>query len=199
MIKFKVNPTSNQRITSEFGKREFAGMQFHSGIDFGAIEPGVEGDELYAVADGTVRVSKVDSGNINVGYGNYIIIEHEEYCTLYAHLQKLELKVGVNVKAGQVIGHMGNTGESTAAHLHFELRNCSYSNPYFWTKGSYKGQFLMCINPIGYFIHPHWAQEKLENLQAKGIIDSPEVWKEFDKPCTNAQVLAIIDKITDRV
>lgn len=199
MIKFKFNPTANQRITSEFGKRDFAELQFHSGMDLGAIVPGVEGDEIYAVADGTCRVSKIDSGNINVGYGNYVIVEHDGYCTLYAHLKKLEIRVGEDVKAGQVIGHMGNTGKSTAAHLHFELRNCLYTHPYFWTKGEYTGQFLMCINPINYFLKPHWAEENLKSLQSKGIIDSPEVWKNFDGPCTNAQVLAIIDKITDQV
>jgi murein DD-endopeptidase MepM/ murein hydrolase activator NlpD len=192
VIKFKHNPTKNQRVTSEFGKREFAGMQFHSGIDLGAIEPGVEGDEVYAVADGTVRVSKIDSGNINVGYGNYIIIEHDEYCTLYAHLQKLELKVGENVKAGQVIGHMGNTGESTAAHLHFELRNCGYSNPYFWTKGTYKGQFLMCINPINYFIKPHWAEEHKLSLESKGVEIKDTRYDDF---MTRGEVFALLDRI----
>ena len=110
MIKFKHNPTKNKRITSEFGKRDFANLQFHSGVDFGAIKPGVEGDELFAVDDGVVKVSKADSGNKNVGYGYYVVIEHEGYCTLYAHLNALELEVGQRVRAGQVIGHMGNTG-----------------------------------------------------------------------------------------
>lgn len=192
MIKFKFNPTSNQRITSEFGKREFAGMQFHSGVDFGAITPGVEGDELYAIADGIVKVSKVDSGNINIGYGNYIIIEHDEYCTLYAHLQKLELKVGENVKAGQVIGHMGNTGESTAAHLHFEIRNCAYNNPYFWTQGTYKGQFLMCINPINYFLKPHWAEEHKISLESKGVKINDTRYDDF---MTRGEVFALLDRI----
>lgn len=171
MIKFKTNPTKNQRITSEFGKREFAGLQWHSGVDFGAIESGIEGDELYAVADGTVRVSKADSGNKDIGYGYYIVIEHDGFCTLYAHLQKLEIKVGEAVRAGQVIGHMGNTGESTAAHLHFEVRNCSYNDPYFWTKGTYSGQFIVCVNPVGYFLKEMTIDEAKKIIKERAGLD----------------------------
>jgi len=175
VIKFKHNPTKNQRITSEFGKRDFAGLQFHSGIDFGAITPGVEGDALYAVDDGIVKVSKADSGNKNVGYGYYIVIEHEGYCTLYAHLASLELKVGQTVKAGDIVAHMGNTGTSTAAHLHFEVRNCLYSHPHFWTKGTYAGQFIMCINPINYFVKNMTAHEAINIVQEKSGIDENTV------------------------
>lgn len=192
MIKFKHNPTSNQRITSEFGKRDFAGLQWHSGVDLGAIVPGVEGDEIYNVDDGIVRVSKADSGNKDVGYGYYIVIEHEDYCTLYAHLQKLELLVGQKVKAGQVIGHMGNTGESTAAHLHFEIRNCLYNHPYFWTKGTYKGQYIMCINPEGYFIKPHWAEKHKLSLESKGIKINDT---RYDDYMTRGEVFALLDRI----
>lgn len=192
VIKFKHNPTANQRITSEFGKRDFGGYQWHSGVDIGAIIPCVEGDELYAVADGIVMISKIDSGNINVGYGNYIIIEYDNYCTLYAHLQKIELKAGENVKAGQVIGHMGNTGESTAVHLHFEIRNCKYTHPYFWTRGEYKGQFLMSINPISYFLKPHWAEEHKLSLESKGIAINDTRYDDF---ITRGEVFALLDRI----
>lgn len=192
VIKLKHNPTSNQRITSEFGKRNFAGMEWHSGVDLGPITQCVEGDELYAVDDGIVRVSKADSDNKNVGYGYYIVIEHENYCTLYAHLQKLELQVGENVKAGQVIGHMGNTGESTAPHLHFEIRNCPYDHPYFWTKGTYKGQFLMCINPVNFFLKPHWAEKHKTSLESKGIKINDT---RYDDYMTRGEVFALLDRI----
>ena len=182
MIKFKHNPTKNQRITSEFGKRDFAGLQFHSGVDFGAISPGVEGDELYAVTDGVVKVSKADSGNKNVGYGYYIVIEHDGYCTLYAHLASLELKVGQTVKAGDIVAHMGNTGTSTAAHLHFEVRNCEYNHPYFWTKGTYAGQFIMCINPINCFVKDTQEKTDTETIKRyKNISEMPEFYQGFIK------------------
>jgi murein DD-endopeptidase MepM/ murein hydrolase activator NlpD len=192
VIKFKHNPTANQRITSEFGKRDFGGYKWHSGVDIGAVKSGIEGDELYAVADGVVMVSKIDSGNINVGYGNYIIIEHDDYCTLYAHLKNLDLKAGESVKAGQVIGHMGNTGESTAPHLHFEVRNCKYTHPYFWTKGEYAGQFLMCINPVNYFVKPHWAEEHKLSLESKGIVINDARYNDF---MTRGEVFALLDRI----
>lgn len=171
MIRFQNNPTKNQRITSEFGKRDFAGLQFHSGVDLGAVIPGIEGDDLYAVADGVCKVSKVNAGNIKTGYGNYIIIEHESFCTLYGHLRALELKVGQRVKAGEIIGHMGNTGVSSAAHCHFEVRNCLYSHQYFWTKGEYTGQYIMCVNPAGYFkILEEREAKELTVDEAKKII-----------------------------
>jgi hypothetical protein len=118
MIKLIRWPTDSKRITSPFGPRWGA---FHDGVDIGAIKPGVEGDNIYAVADGEVVISKVNGGGVTKGYGYYIAIRHDGFCTLYGHLQGLMLKVGDKVKAGQVIGKMGNTGTSTAAHLHFRL------------------------------------------------------------------------------
>jgi len=118
MIKLIRWPTDSKRITSPFGPRWGA---FHDGVDIGAIKPGVEGDNIYAVADGEVVISKVNGGGVTKGYGYYIAIRHNGFCTLYGHLQGLILKVGDKVKAGQVIGKMGSTGTSTAAHLHFRL------------------------------------------------------------------------------
>lgn len=58
-----------------------------------------------------------------MGYGNYVMIQHSNtICTLYAHLEKVYVKEGDTVKAGQRIGFMGNTGSSRGGHLHFEVR-----------------------------------------------------------------------------
>ena len=73
---------------------------FHDGIDIGALIPGVEGDKLYAVADGLVIISKVNGGGVTKGYGYYIVIQHDGFSTLYGHLQELILNVGQTVKAG---------------------------------------------------------------------------------------------------
>lgn len=118
MIKLKNWPTDSRRITSTIGPRW---GDFHDGVDIGALKQGVEGDKLNAVADGIVVISKVNGGGVTKGYGYYIAIQHDGFCTLYGHMQGLALKVGQTVKAGQIIGHMGNTGTSTAAHLHFRL------------------------------------------------------------------------------
>ena len=60
----------------------------------------------------------------NASYGNAVKIKHSNgYYTLYAHLNRVDVKVGQEVKQGQVIGYMGNSGNAYGAHLHFEVRN----------------------------------------------------------------------------
>jgi murein DD-endopeptidase MepM/ murein hydrolase activator NlpD len=89
----------------------------HGGIDF-AINIG---EPIYAVFDGVIRVAQV-----NGGYGKMILIRHYNNLeTLYGHLDRIMVKVGQEVKAGDVIGYSGNTGFSTGPHLHFESR-CLY-------------------------------------------------------------------------
>ena len=86
---------------------------------FGAA--GINGAPVYAVADGYV----VTSTRLNGSYGNYIIIAHYNgLYTLYAHGQAGSIAVskGQRVSKGQQIMRVGNTGNSTGPHLHFEVR-----------------------------------------------------------------------------
>lgn len=81
-----------------------------------------------ARATGT-PVKAADSGYVviagwsNVGYGNYIVIDHGNgFQTVYAHLSRIFVKPGDVIGQGAIIGHMGSTGRSTGPHLHFEVR-----------------------------------------------------------------------------
>jgi murein DD-endopeptidase MepM/ murein hydrolase activator NlpD len=124
VVKFEHLPHDICRVTSAFGYRTnpITGTKktFHQGIDIGAKVAGVIGDKLRAVADGTVVHADYMPSKV-YGYGYYVIIEHDGFCTLYAHMKSLSLHVGTKIKAGNVVGYMGTSGASTAAHLHFEV------------------------------------------------------------------------------
>jgi murein DD-endopeptidase MepM/ murein hydrolase activator NlpD len=88
---------------------------FHTGIDLA----GPFGTPIVAAADGVIAAADVST----VGYGNHIIIAHSGgLLTLYGHLEAMMVKPGDAVKAGQVIGLLGSTGNSTGPHCHFEVR-----------------------------------------------------------------------------
>lgn len=102
------------RITSYVGPRW---GRTHNGIDIVAHEGGCKGDPAYAAADGVVV-----RADWYGGYGNCVIIDHGNGIqTLYAHFTKLSVKVGDVVKAGDEVGKIGSTGNSTGPHLHFEV------------------------------------------------------------------------------
>ncbi len=113
----------NGRITSGFGIRNHPitnKLRFHAGVDIAAEE----GTPIYSSYDGTVIKSTYDAWN-----GYYLKIQHEnDIMTVYCHCKELKVKKGDNVKAGQLIATVGNTGSSTGPHLHYELRikNVSY-------------------------------------------------------------------------
>jgi murein DD-endopeptidase MepM/ murein hydrolase activator NlpD len=88
----------------------------HGGVDVGAWT----GAPVKAADGGYVALA---TGGWNAGYGNHIIIDHGNgFVTLYAHLNSIFVKPGESVAAGQQIGSVGNTGNSTGPHLHFEIR-----------------------------------------------------------------------------
>ena len=95
----------------------------HTGIDLVVIS--ISNPKICSVLSGKVVVSKAG----NTGYGNYVVIEHKSaenitFYTLYGHMKEGSIMVaeGTEVQAGQVLGIMGSTGNSTGAHLHFEIR-----------------------------------------------------------------------------
>lgn len=104
-------------ITSTYGVR-WGSM--HSGIDISSS--GISGQAIVASDSGTVTWAGYDSS----GYGNYVIIDHGNgYQTLYGHCSSLYVSQGQSVSKGQTIAAVGSTGDSTGAHLHFEIRSGS--------------------------------------------------------------------------
>jgi len=99
------------------------GIHGFNAVDLAAAE----GSSIRAAAAGEVIVAK--TGGWNGGYGNYIVIRHSNGTqTLYAHNSRNAVGVGARVAQGEVIGYVGNTGRSTGAHLHFEVRGAR--NPF---------------------------------------------------------------------
>jgi murein DD-endopeptidase MepM/ murein hydrolase activator NlpD len=112
-----ISNTDLKRTASGWGYRIhpiYKVKKFHEGMDFSAPI----GTDVYATAEGTVTKLTDEK----TGYGKRIEIDHGfGYTTLYAHLDQFNVKVGQKVKRGDVIGYVGNTGGSTAPHLHYEV------------------------------------------------------------------------------
>jgi LysM repeat protein len=86
------------------------------------------GTPIVASADGDVVVAK--AGGWNGGYGSYVVISHDNGSqTLYGHMSKVATYDGAHVSQGQIIGYVGQSGEATGPHVHFEIRN-GIRNPF---------------------------------------------------------------------
>jgi murein DD-endopeptidase MepM/ murein hydrolase activator NlpD len=136
-----IQPIANkdlERTASGWGYRIhpiYKIRKFHYGIDFTAPT----GTEVYVTGDGVVE--KTDRSLR--GYGNSIIINHGFGTkTIYGHMTTFNVKPGQKVKRGDVIGYVGNTGLSTAPHLHYEVERNSEK-----------------VNPINYFFNDLTADE----------------------------------------
>jgi murein DD-endopeptidase MepM/ murein hydrolase activator NlpD len=99
-------------VGDRFGPR---GARFHTGVDFTAWY----GDRVVAARSGRVAFAGWDSG----GYGLLVAIGHGRGVrTLYAHLSRIDVRLGQRVRRGSTLGRVGSTGHSTGPHLHFEVR-----------------------------------------------------------------------------
>jgi murein DD-endopeptidase MepM/ murein hydrolase activator NlpD len=102
-------------ITSYFGPRDLAGYKYHYGIDISGS--GVYGHDIVAAESGTVLLAQTDKS-----WGKFLLIDHGNgMLTRYAHCSKLLVSQGDRVKRGQVIAKVGDTGNVTGPHLHFEV------------------------------------------------------------------------------
>ena len=104
-------------ITSRYGEREqiFENVNpYHTGIDIA----NKLNTEIKSSTDGVVLKTE----KMNKYYGNNVEIEKDGVIFKYAHLNKINVKQGDNIKQGDVVGFMGSTGMSTGSHLHFEIK-----------------------------------------------------------------------------
>lgn len=126
-----IRPVKGGFLNSSFGYRKDPidnVMRFHQGQDITVKS----GSPIYAPADGMVKRAYYAGG-----FGNHIKLDHGNgYTTLFAHLSKIKVKHGQDVNRGDVIGFTGNTGRSTAPHLHYEIHHYGESK-----------------NPLDYFFH----------------------------------------------
>ena len=117
---------STYRLSSPFGYRSDPLLGFskrHTGVDF-ACPPG---NPIYATGDGVVITVKHE----RKGYGNHVEIDHGfGYMTRYAHMARIDVEVGQQVKRGDCIGLSGRSGRITGPHLHYEVHyRKDYVNP----------------------------------------------------------------------
>lgn len=125
-----IRPVQGGWISSGFGRRTdpFTGVEeAHEAVDI-AIRPG---SDVRATGAGIVK--KVNKQAIkNMGYGKYIIIDHGYgYETLYGHLSEIYVRQGQQIKRWEMIGLTGNTGKSTAPHIHYSVSyNGRPKNPF---------------------------------------------------------------------
>jgi|GEM_PF-592277 len=121
--------------SSPYGWRDdplYDTRRFHWGNDWAAAK----GTPVRATANGRIRVAKSgETGPSRYGFGNYVEIDHGNgYTTFYGHLDHLHARarVGANVRRGEVIGYVGNTGRSAGFHLHYQIEfNGKEVNPWY--------------------------------------------------------------------
>ena len=173
-------------ITQRFGERpEYYGLSGHNGIDI--LCP--EDTEIIASHDGEAAYyeEKDSSGNF-IGYGKYVSIRDRtnNFKTEYCHLSKV-VKTG-QIKAGEIIGLSGNTGNSTAPHLHFTLKNPTAVDPipyliWFDNMKLSKNQVLALQALEGYFDPKgaeYWSGKELEEYLKARIKDKIKTLKKYE-------------------
>lgn len=148
-------------IFKQVNKNLWKTLGFHTGIDF------TGSDSIYSTCDGIV-----DSINYSNAYGNYIIIKEDEASRYhyFCHLKSVKVKKGQRVNRATIIGIMGNTGNVTGKHLHYEIRK---------TKGNLTESNL--VNPAEYCQIPN----------AKGTYNSINYPVNNDKKYKNGDIIEI--------
>lgn len=108
-------PVKNYKITCKYGVKGGWKCGYHCGVD---LIPTDKDYNIYAPVKATVFTVKMNHSS----YGNYVVLKHTDgYFSRYAHLDSITVKKGQAVSEGDILGVMGNTGNSSGRHLHFEV------------------------------------------------------------------------------
>ncbi|MER6786248.1 M23 family metallopeptidase [Streptomyces sp. NPDC000658] len=114
-----IDPVKKYTLSAGFAQAGKMWQSTHSGQDFAVPS----GTKVMAAHGGTVVKAGGNGAGDGPAYGNAIVIKHANgVYSQYAHLSRIEVKVGQVVKTGQEIARSGNTGNSSGPHLHFEIR-----------------------------------------------------------------------------
>ena len=187
------------QITAVFGQTGNLWRDGHKGIDFVTTDR-----EVYAVTDGTVRVSVYDA----TGWGNYISIgDGNGLRHIYCHLERALVKEGDEVKAGQTIGIMGKTGNATGVHLHYQI-NFSDGTP------KNPAEFLGIENKVGSYRKKvngtelfkddeqisRFARESVYDLKSRGIIKGDKLGNFHPREwMTREEVAVVISRVLKEI
>lgn len=208
-VKNSVLKKREHYITLDYGYT-YKNGSFHKGIDLVAASTAGKGaDYIIAFADGTVTSYKntfsgttKDTGT--AGMGNYVIIDHGNgFKTRYMHMLKgsVKVKTGDKVKKGQVIGYMGNTGNSTGRHLHFDI---SYNKS---TYGGYSSNNRYYLDPKPYLKGEREFGKTVSTVAPsleKFTVNVNSFLNVRKEPSVNSKVLgmlkngAVVEKITSK-
>jgi hypothetical protein len=146
-----IQPIANKELialASGYGFRihpVYKVLKMHTGVDFAASI----GTPIYATADGVIDKLEVSFA----GYGKVLEIDHGfGYRTRYAHMHGFAVRQGQHIKRGDLIGYVGNTGLSTAPHLHYEV----------FVNGAY-------VNPVHYFFNDLNATEYAKIIELASV------------------------------
>ena len=132
-----VKPPANDTVdpTYRYGSTADSRREPHHGVEF----LNEFGTPIYAAGEGVVVFAGPDNSAVYSPwvnfYGNLVVIRHDDdIFTLHAHLSKIDVKANQQVRAGDKIGEVGQSGVATGSHLHFEVRRCGDGTDYFSTQ-----------------------------------------------------------------
>ncbi len=187
---------SRIRVTSPYGWRVLNGKrEWHPGIDLVG-----EDYVIRAAMGGTVAVSQIveDRGNATWEWGNYVCVYGDDGNYIYyCHMAERRVVAGQRVRAGDILGIMGNTGFGQGDHLHFEVRNGANQtlDPAAYLGIENKVGELRTDEPEPEESNTAWSDEAVAWATANGIIYGDGAGNlMLDEPCTRRQMVTFLHR-----